>query len=65
VELIVVCNVYLFRFLTLTFSLGLVSETRVDLCGSVLDSLCAHLQQLLVYEEGEKDAVYLCSYTYC
>ena len=31
----------------------------MDLCGTVLDSLCAHLQQLLVYEDGEKDAVYL------
>lgn len=39
--------------------LGLLSECAVECCGNVVETLCARLQQLLVYKEGEKDAIYL------
>ncbi len=40
-------------------SLGLLSDYPVGKGGTVLDSVCSHLQQSLVYSDGEQDAVYL------
>ena len=39
--------------------LGLLSEERVELCGSPLRTLCAHMERLLSYGQGEQDAIYL------
>ena len=41
------------------FRLGLLSSEQVDLCGSPLKTLCAHMERLLGYLPGEQDAIYL------
>ncbi len=41
------------------YSLRLLSDDPVDMVGSPLDALCAHLERLLVYEPGERDAIFL------
>lgn len=43
----------------LQYSLRLLSDDPVDLVGSPLDALCNHLERLLAYQPGERDAVYL------
>ncbi len=39
--------------------LGLLSDNPVHLCGSPLATLCSHLEQVLKYQVGEKDAIFL------
>ena len=39
--------------------LRLLSEDPVDLVGSPLNALCAHLERLLTYDPGERDAIFL------
>lgn len=41
------------------FRLGLLSTEHVQLKGSPLKALCAHMEQLLKYNPGEQDAIYL------
>ncbi len=41
------------------YSLRLLSDDPVQLMGSPLDTLCAYLERLLVYEPGERDAIFL------
>ena len=39
--------------------LGLLSDVQAPLCGTPLDTLCAHLEKSLQYREGERDAIFL------
>jgi len=39
--------------------LGLFSETQVPRRGTLLDSLCATLEERMMYEKGERDLVFL------
>ena len=48
-------------FVSSTFHLrlGLLSDVPAPLCGSPIDTLCAHLQDRLQYQPGERDAVFM------
>jgi saccharopine dehydrogenase-like NADP-dependent oxidoreductase len=39
--------------------LGLFSDEAAEPRGNLLDTLCAHLEKLMQYENGEQDLVYL------
>lgn len=39
--------------------LRLLSDDPVDLVGSPLNALCTHLERLLTYDSGERDAIFL------